>query len=102
MACMFMKTRRGIMRLTIEKKKQNLQAHYSFNGLAEGWQVLRKLVRQFELCPRLCFIQKGNETCAGLGDKSCRGACEQKESAMDYNRRYWMPCDPCRKCFLLL
>jgi DNA polymerase-3 subunit epsilon len=75
------------LRLTIEKKKQNLRAHYSFNSLAEGWQVLRKLVRQFELCPKLCFIQKGNETCTGIKENSCRGACEQMESAPDYNRR---------------
>ncbi|HEY4936818.1 MAG TPA: exonuclease domain-containing protein [Puia sp.] len=75
------------LRLTIEKKKQSLAAYYSFNGLAEGWQVLRKLVRQFELCPKLCFIQKGNEICTGLTDNSCRGACTQQESARDYNQR---------------
>ena len=59
----------GYLRLTIEKKKQNLPAYYSFNGLAEGWQILRKLVRQFELCPKLCFIQRGNENCSGIMDK---------------------------------
>jgi DNA polymerase III subunit epsilon len=77
----------GYLRLTIEKKKQNLLAYYSFNGLAEGWQVLRNLVRQFELCPKLCFIQKGNETCAGLNTNSCLGACEQREPASNYNLR---------------
>jgi len=77
----------GYLRLTIEKKKQNLPAHYQFNGLAEGWQVLRRMVRQFELCPKLSFIQKGNEACSGLLDHSCRGACLQKESAPDYNLR---------------
>ncbi len=77
----------GYLRLTIEKKKQNLQAHYSFNGLAEGWQVLRKLVRQFELCPKLSFLQRGNEACLGLLDHSCHGACIQKESPADYNQR---------------
>jgi DNA polymerase-3 subunit epsilon len=77
----------GYMRLTLEKKKQNLTAHYSFNGLAEGWQVLRALVRQFELCPKLCFIQRGNEPCVGIPDGSCHGACEQKESAEMYNSR---------------
>jgi DNA polymerase-3 subunit epsilon len=75
------------LRLTIEKKKQNLTAYYSFNGLAEGWQVLRKLVRQFELCPKLCFLEKGNETCSGLMEKSCHGACIQQESAGEYNQR---------------
>jgi len=77
----------GYLRLTIEKKKQNLTAYYSFNSLSEGWQILRKLVSQFELCPKLCFIQKGNEACSGLADKTCHGACIQSESADDYNRR---------------
>lgn len=77
----------GYLRLTIEKKKQNLTAYYSFNNLSEGWQILRKLVSQFELCPKLCFIQKGNETCSGLTDHSCHGACIQSETADDYNRR---------------
>jgi DNA polymerase III subunit epsilon len=77
----------GYRRLTIEKKKQNLPAYYSFNSLAEGWQILNKLVKQFELCPKLCFIQKGNEKCIGLIDKSCKGACDHLESAGDYNER---------------
>jgi DNA polymerase III subunit epsilon len=77
----------GYLRLTIEKKKQSLPAYYSFNGLAEGWQVLRRLVRQFDLCPKLSFIEKGNEPCSGLSDKTCRGACVHQESASEYNDR---------------
>ena len=77
----------GYLRLTIEKKKQHLTAYYSFNGLAEGWQLLRKLVRQFDLCPKLCFIERGNENCSGLLDKSCRGACIHEEPAAEYNKR---------------
>jgi len=77
----------GYLRLTIEKKKQNLYAHYRFNALTEGWQLLRKLVRQFELCPKLCFIQKGNDICSGIQENYCRGACEMRESAADYNQR---------------
>jgi len=77
----------GYLRLTIEKKKQSLPAYYSFNGLPEGWQVLRRLVRQFDLCPKLSFIEKGNEPCSGLSDTTCRGACVHQESAADYNHR---------------
>ncbi len=77
----------GYQRLTIEKKKQHLPAHYSFNGLAEGWQIVRKLVKQFELCPKLCFIQKGPEACEGVKEKSCHGACEHMETPASYNRR---------------
>jgi DNA polymerase III subunit epsilon len=77
----------GYLRLTIEKKKLNLTAYYSFNGLAEGWQLLRKLVRQFDLCPKLSFIERGNEKCSGLLDKSCYGACVHQEPAVEYNKR---------------
>jgi DNA polymerase-3 subunit epsilon len=77
----------GYLRLTIEKKKLHLVAHYSFNGLAEGWHLLRKLVRQFDLCPKLSFIEKGNEKCSGLLDKSCLGACTHEEPAAEYNKR---------------
>ena len=77
----------GYLRLTIEKKKQHLTAYYSFHGLAEGWQLLRKLVRQFDLCPKLSFIERGNEKCSGLLDKSCRGACIHEEPAAEYNKR---------------
>ncbi len=77
----------GYLRLTIEKKKPNLPAYYRFNGIAEGWQILHKLVRQFELCPKLCFIQKGNDPCAGVIENTCHGACEQKEGPAAYNLR---------------
>jgi len=77
----------GYFRLTVEKKKPQLTAYYSFNALTEGWQLLRKLVKQFDLCPKLCFIERGNEKCSGLLDKSCHGACIHEEPAEEYNKR---------------
>ncbi len=79
--------RKGYIRLCIEKKKKNLKALYTFNLLAEGHNLLRKLVRQFELCPRLCFLQAENIPCQSLAEKKCKGACEQKENAQEYNAR---------------
>ena len=49
---------RGYQRLVIEKKKKQLQPLYTFNLLLEGMNVLKRLVEDFELCPRLCFIDK--------------------------------------------
>ncbi len=49
---------RGYQRLFIEKKKKQLQPLYTFNLLLEGINVLKKLIEDFELCPRLCFIDK--------------------------------------------
>jgi len=49
---------RGYLRLAIDKKKKNLQALYSFNLLHEGLVMLGKMVEEFELNEKLCFIDK--------------------------------------------
>ncbi len=77
----------GYMRLCIEKKKRNLRALYTFNLLAEGYSLLRKLILRFNLCPKLCFLQSENIVCQMLEEKQCYGACEQIEIPLDYNKR---------------
>jgi DNA polymerase III subunit epsilon len=77
----------GYLRLTIEKRKHQLPEYYRFNSLQEGWQLLRKLTRQFNLCPKLNFIQKGENTCEGIKEKYCFGVCSGQESAENYNQR---------------
>ena len=49
---------RGYIRLAIDKKKKNLQHVYNFNLLNEGLVLLKKMVAQFDLNARLCFIDK--------------------------------------------
>ncbi|MFN8252822.1 MAG: exonuclease domain-containing protein [Ferruginibacter sp.] len=49
---------RGYIRLAIDKKKKNLQALYKFNLLHEGLVMLQKMVEQFELHPKLCYLDK--------------------------------------------
>jgi DNA polymerase-3 subunit epsilon len=78
---------RGYRRLVIEKRKKHLPPIYSFSLLAEGHQVLRKLVKNFELCPKLCYLQKDDTECQGVNESYCHGACELKELARDYNAR---------------
>ncbi len=79
--------RKGYIRLCIEKKKKNIRPLYTFNLLAEGHNLLRKLMCQFELCPKLCFLQSENIPCELLAKNTCKGACEQIESAEDYNKK---------------
>ena len=83
----YFEDRRGYLRLCIEKKKKNIQPLYTFNLLAEGHNLLRKLMLQFELCPKLCFLQSENQPCHLLAENKCKGACEQVESADEYNER---------------
>lgn len=49
---------RGYIRLAIDKKRKNLPHLYNFNLLIEGQTLLKKLVAEFELDARLCFIDK--------------------------------------------
>lgn len=77
----------GYLRLCIEKRRKNLKALYTFNLLSEGYSLLRKMVDEFNLCPKLCFLQSANVQCQSLLVKKCKGACEQKETAEEYNKR---------------
>lgn len=78
---------KGYLRLCIEKKKKNLKALYTFNLLTEGYNLLRKLAGQFDLCPKLCFLQNANIECQSFIEGKCKGACKQKESVKKYNAR---------------
>ncbi len=77
----------GYLRLAIEKRKKHMLPVYTFSLLAEGQSLLRKLIKQFELCPKLCFMQTDDGKCQGINEHYCHGACEQKESHDMYNMR---------------
>ncbi len=77
----------GYQRLAIEKNKKRLNPAYTFHYLVDGHTILRKIIREFNLCPKLCFLQTGQEKCEGIKEKYCYGACELKEKPVDYNHR---------------
>jgi len=79
--------RNGYSRLILEKTKKLLPPIYTFSLLIEGQSLLRKLVREYELCPKLCFLQTDNGPCEGVRLSSCHGACRQEESVPEYNNR---------------
>ncbi len=76
----------GYKRLFIERKLRNIIPYFTFSNLAEGYSVLRKLIRQYQLCPYLCFLTKKSKHCH-LDDFECKGACQLNEPATDYNKR---------------
>jgi DNA polymerase-3 subunit epsilon len=77
----------GYLRLAIEKRRKYTTPVYTFNLLTDGHQRMRELVREFKLCPKLCFLQTDNDACIGVADKSCKGACDKKEKTAKYNLR---------------
>jgi len=77
----------GYMRLAIEKNKKQLEPVCIIHNIVEGHSILRKLIRQFHLCPKLCFLQTSHDKCDGMNEGFCSGACEQAEEPADYNYR---------------
>ena len=49
---------KGYQRLAIDKKKKHFPYLYSFNLLHEGLVMLKKMIEEFELHEKLCFIDK--------------------------------------------
>jgi len=77
----------GYLRLAIDKNRKRLHPLYTFHYLVDGHAVMRKLIRDHHLCPKLCFMQKGEDPCDGSQDGGCSGACEQREPSRQYNAR---------------
>lgn len=47
---------RGYQRLVIEKMKKQLRPLYTFDLLLDGLNLLKKLIEDFNLCARLCYV----------------------------------------------
>lgn len=77
----------GYQRLAIDKNRKRLHPVFTFHYLADGHAVLRKLIRDFNLCPKLCFLHKDDVKCTGINEGYCFGACEQQEPPEKYNER---------------
>jgi DNA polymerase-3 subunit epsilon len=80
------------LRLAIDKNRKRLNPVYTFHYLVDGHAIIRKLIQDFNLCPKLCFLQKDNGECEGIKEKYCFGACEQKEPVAEYNERVKKAC----------
>jgi DNA polymerase-3 subunit epsilon len=77
--------REGFLRLTIEKNKTIHKPIFTFNTLHEGHRHIQELIREFELCPRLCNLVK-NIDCKDLPDTDlCKGHCN--EDTHQYNEK---------------
>lgn len=77
----------GYTRIVIERYRKYTTPLRAFPLLVQGHQMLKGLIREFDLCPRLCFLQKGDGACKPLTGHTCRGACSKNEAPDTYNLR---------------
>jgi DNA polymerase-3 subunit epsilon len=78
---------KGYTRLGVGKKVKFLKPFLKFNTLSEGLATLKNMSQEFNLCPKLCNIQKNTNPCLGIQDLYCLGACEGVETPDVYNAR---------------
>jgi len=69
----------------LERKKLQVISEFPSMGRAKG--RLKRVREAFELCTRLCGIQKGNGACFEFHLKQCHGACIRQEPVTSYNER---------------
>lgn len=77
----------GYLRMAIDKRRKFSSPVYTFNMMLEGHGLIRRLISEFGLCPKLCFVQRNNDPCTGLRDHTCKGVCVQEEDPEQYNHR---------------
>lgn len=77
----------GYKRLAINKHQRFQQAIYAFGNLAAAYNLMNKLIQAYQLCPKLCTIQKVKGACLNHSSGDCLGACIGTESKDAYNER---------------
>ncbi|MFD2891426.1 exonuclease domain-containing protein [Flavobacterium chuncheonense] len=81
------KTPNGYISLKIEKADGRKKEITSFTSLEEGKKILFKMTEQYHLCQKINGLYNTKKSCFQYDTKQCYGACIEKESPEDYNKR---------------
>jgi DNA polymerase-3 subunit epsilon len=68
---------KGYMRLVIDKRRKYLKPLYSFNLYADAHRVLWKLVKEFNIHPALCFLDKRHKLVTDLPEVKAHNVAVQ-------------------------
>jgi DNA polymerase-3 subunit epsilon len=77
----------GYIRLGIDKYKKQCPALYTFNSILDGHNLLKMLIKEHNLCEKLCFVQRDRIACTAHQTGTCYGACVREEEPSVYNIR---------------
>ena len=78
---------KGYIRLETGKNKKYLKPVVQYYSIHEAREGINSLIRENNLCPKLCGLQKVKEGCYDYHLGICNGACVEKEPAVIYNER---------------
>lgn len=77
----------GYVNLRISHIKPNEKPITTFTNRKSGISFMNRMVEVYELCNKLCGIDKSITNCFNYGIESCHGACIGDETPEDYNKR---------------
>ncbi len=77
----------GYLRLAVSRVHSGEQPIRTFHYLTDGQSLIRKLIHEHQLCPKLCFLQRSSIPCQEKATGKCLGACEGEEETTTYNQR---------------
>lgn len=82
---------RGYLRLAVDKRRKLTTPLYTCNSILDGRNLLTRLVEEYGLCPKFCFLQTNTGTCSGINGEQC--ACEGFETIYEYNQKVQLAID---------
>lgn len=77
----------GYINLRISHIKKEQRPITTFTNRQSAISFMNRMIEQYELCPKLCGIQKSESSCFHYDIKDCYGACIAKEETQEYNSR---------------
>lgn len=86
-ALYYFKDENGYLNSKIGKAKKNQPHITTFTSLDQSKKYLEKMIEEYKLCLKLTGMHNTKNACFNYGIDKCAGACIQKESPEEYNKR---------------
>ncbi len=77
----------GYQRITMGPVKKGMLPAVVFPNRETAQKGLNEMLSAYQLCPKLCGIQKTAKACFHYETGACNGACDNHETAEAYNSR---------------
>lgn len=77
----------GYINLRIQPIKKDKKPITTFSNRKSGISFMNKMVGSYDLCTKLCGLEKTESSCFNYGIEDCFGACIKEEIPEAYNKR---------------
>jgi DNA polymerase-3 subunit epsilon len=77
----------GYINLRISQIKQEEKPITTFTNRQSGISFINRMIEMYQLCTKLCGIDKTQTSCFNYDIKECFGACIIEEPSDEYNKR---------------